>query len=148
MSIVLEGWNWVWGFLQILVLVLILNYCTVVLAGDTQIVSFPQLGHYDFASSLCSGNEESLAKESTNNDKNINSIAQALVTAVYLSHWPGATPRALSYTDNEKLTPGHNDSKPYPGNIRVHFTKLPIPDTTPQVCICSWPYNLNFVGCW
>lgn len=118
-------------------MVLVLKHSTVVLAGDTKIVSFPQLGHYDFASSLCSGNEEILAKESTNNNSNINSIAQTLVTAVALSHWPGATARALSYTDNEKLTPGHNDSKPYPGDIRVQFTELPIPDTSPQVCICS-----------
>ncbi|CAM6014810.1 unnamed protein product [Sphagnum balticum] len=40
--------------------------------------------------------------------------------------------RALSYGDNEKLTPGHNDSKPYPGDIRVNFTEHPIPGTSPQ----------------
>lgn len=121
-------------------MVLIPKHPTVVLAGDTRIVSFPHLGHYDFASSLCAGNRrKNLAQGRTRNDSNINSIAQSLVIAVGLSHWPEATARALSYTDNEKLTPGHNDSKPYPGDIRVHFTELPIPHTSPQVCTCSEP---------
>jgi hypothetical protein len=60
-------------------------------------------------------------------------IAQYLLYSLFYSQWEVASAKALSYGDNEKLTPGHNDSKPYPGDIHVKFTEFPIPGTSPQV---------------
>ncbi|CAK9263796.1 unnamed protein product [Sphagnum jensenii] len=104
------------------------------MAGDTRTVLFPNLGHFDFVHSDCKGNELHPSQDCqgvlTSDD--VDSIANELNYVVTFSRWSVASARALSYGDNEKLTPGHNDSKPYPGDIRVNFTELPIPGTSPQ----------------
>ncbi len=104
-------------------------------AGDTRTVLFPNLGHFDFVHSDCKGNElyPSQDCQGVLTSDDADSIANELNYAVTFSRWSVASARALSYGDNEKLTPGRNDSKPYPGDIRVNFTEFPIPGTSPQV---------------
>jgi pimeloyl-ACP methyl ester carboxylesterase len=101
--------------------------------GDSQVTSFPNLGHYDFARSECAGNNRS-SEERHRLDvtSDFDTIVSLASSAVGLSRWMGATEKALSFSDNEKLKPGHNDSKPYPGDIRVQYSKIPMPDTSPQ----------------
>jgi hypothetical protein len=66
-------------------------------------------------------------------EKDLAAIIMTVVLAVINNQWAAAGEKALSFSDNKRLTPGLNISKPYPGDIRVHFTQAPIPNTTPQV---------------
>nr|PNR51596.1 hypothetical protein PHYPA_010783 [Physcomitrium patens] len=56
-------------------------------------------------------------------------LASLYLYAVSLSHWAGAIEKALSCGDNMKIIPGRNDSKPYPGDIRVKFAEVPMNGT-------------------
>lgn len=104
--------------------------------------SFPNLGHYDFARSECVGNNRSSDEGHDQLDvtADFDTIVTLTSSAVGLSRWMGATEKALSFSDNERLKPGHNDSKPYPGDIHVQYAKIPMPDTSPQVTphVCLW----------
>lgn len=118
-----------------LVLWTILVLVQFLVAGDAAVTKIPGFGHYNFAYSLCTGNEKTPSNE---NSGMLNSISSAAVTAalqksVGYAQWFAGTEKALSFGDNHYLTPGFNDSKRYPGDIRVHFDELPIPDTLPQV---------------
>lgn len=101
--------------------------------GDSDVTSFPNLGHYDFAKSECVGNEKLGQLQGQGlTDQDFNSIVMKALLAVVLSRWLGASEKALSFSDNQKLTPGRNDSKVYPGDIRVQYTAIPMPNTSPQ----------------
>lgn len=106
-------------------------------AGDSGVTSFPNLGHYDFASSECEGNAKGREEKGGLGlmDQHFGTIASKVSIAVSLSIWEVASEKALSFLDNEKLTPGHNVSKVYPGDIRVQCTQVPIPNSNPQVYI-------------
>lgn len=108
--------------------------------GDSGVTLFPNLGHYDFAMSDCVGNNvtQRVKRGLGQSDDYFNNIVSKVYSAVVLSRWPVASEKALSFSDNEKLKPGHNDSKLYPGDIRVQCTEVPIPNTGPQVCTQSW----------
>lgn len=102
--------------------------------GDSGVTLFPNLGHYDFAMSDCVGNNvtQRVKRGLGQSDDYFNNIVSKVYSAVVLSRWPVASEKALSFSDNEKLKPGHNDSKLYPGDIRVQCTEVPIPNTGPQ----------------
>ncbi|KAG0599074.1 hypothetical protein M758_12G125500 [Ceratodon purpureus] len=102
--------------------------------GDSGVTHFPNLGHYDFASSECVGNGKGLDEKRRLDpmDQDFGTIVSQIFTAIALSQWAVASEKALTFFDNEKLTPGHNVSKVYPGDIRVHCTQVPIPNTSPQ----------------
>ncbi|CAK9255804.1 unnamed protein product [Sphagnum jensenii] len=104
------------------------------MAGDTSTLLFPNLGHFDFVHSKCKGNDlhPSCNRQGGLTSNDAVCIAQYLLYSLYYSQWEVASAKALSYGDNEKLTPGHNDSKSYPGDIHVKFTEFPIPGTSPQ----------------
>ena len=98
------------------------------------VTSFPNLGHYDFAKSECVANETLGQRQGQGlTDQDFNSIVMKAFLAVILSRWLVASEKALSFSDNQKLTPGRNDSKVYPGDIRVQYTAIPMPNTSPQV---------------
>lgn len=102
---------------------------------------FPYLGHYNVVGSAYVGNSQAIPQNSRTglSNEDFTAIASAFMFSLVLVHWPGATEKALSFGDNEKLTPGHNDSKIYPGDIEVEYSEIPIPDTSPQVQ-CSFPH--------
>jgi len=104
------------------------------LLGDSQVKSFRNLGHYDFAKSECVGNKKFRQQGLGPTDQDFDTIVLESFEAVHLSRWLVASEKALSFSDNEKLTPGRNDSKVYPGDIRVLCTAIPMPNTSPQVC--------------
>lgn len=97
---------------------------------------FPNLGHFDFASTECVGNgKEGDEKRGLGGlmDQDFGTIVSKISSAVSLSSWAAASEKALSFSDNEKLAPGHVDSKVYPGDIQVRCTQVPIPNSSPQV---------------
>ncbi|GAQ86509.1 hypothetical protein KFL_002930060 [Klebsormidium nitens] len=104
------------------------------LPGDAVLTSF-NLGHYDFAYSQCSQNSPG----PTTGGSNLTAATARYLTTYYfsfpilLAQWAEATPRALSFGDNFRLTPGRNVSKPYPVNSTgpVTFQDILIPGTLP-----------------
>ncbi|CAM6091787.1 unnamed protein product [Calypogeia fissa] len=103
--------------------------------GDTKAIKISGFGHFDFAYSTCSGNTKAPSNETSsiiNSSDSFATINMGLMYSTALLQWAAGTEKALSYGDNHYLTPGYNDSKPYPGDIRVRFDELPIPGTLPQ----------------
>ncbi|CAM6085633.1 unnamed protein product [Calypogeia fissa] len=104
--------------------------------GDTKVIKISGLGHFDFAYSTCLGNTKAPSNEfssiTSSSSNSSATIYLAMMYACAYAHWASGTEKALSYGDNHYLTPGFNDSKPYPGDILVRFDELPIPGTLPQ----------------
>ncbi|CAM6085646.1 unnamed protein product [Calypogeia fissa] len=103
--------------------------------GDAWVIKIPGFGHFDFAYSTCLGNAKAPSNGMSsvmNSSSSFATIALALESSAAFLQWASGTEKAISYGDNHYLTPGFNDSKPYPGDIRVHFDELPIPNTVPQ----------------
>jgi len=102
---------------------------------------FPNLGHYDFASSECVGNRQGQDEKQGLGmmDQDFSTMASKISSAVSLSSWAIASEKALSFSDNQNLTPGHNYSKVYPEDIprdiQVLCIQVPIPNSNPQVYI-------------
>lgn len=98
-------------------------------------------GHYDFAESECVGNQASSSSSSKQDgektkkrfDLTFRIIVSNVKNAVKLSQWYKTSEKALSFSDNERLTPGRNNSKLYPGDIHVQFSEIPVPNSNPQV---------------
>jgi len=110
-------------------------------AGDGSVTLFPNLSHYDFASSECVGNGKVQDKKQGLGirDADFGTIVSEASNNLFLSQWAAAGEKALSFSDNYFLTPGHNASKVYPGDIRVQSAQVPIPNSNPQVNVYSIP---------
>ncbi|GAQ81200.1 hypothetical protein KFL_000740010 [Klebsormidium nitens] len=96
------------------------------LPSDALVVSYSNLGHFDFADSSCSSNSTV--------DSGTPSLTDLVSLSLNRAIWPQATTNSLSYSNKTFLTPGSNSSKPYPNNATytVTFSAVPIPSTAPQ----------------
>lgn len=96
------------------------------LPSDALVVSYSNLGHFDFADSTCKSNSMVESEAFSLTDLVSFSLTRAI--------WLQATPNSLSYSNNSYLTPGGNTSKPYPvtANCTVTFSTFPIPSSVPQ----------------